>query len=119
MLQLRASTPDSSRRKFSQCERRLAPLKSATSYLATHDANVLFGTDTLCAPLYTNPPGLNGWLEMHRLVDAGVTPAQIFRAATLANAQALGLTREIGTVQAGKRANLLLLREIPTQSIQA
>lgn len=92
---------------------------SAANYLALHGGQVIFGTDSPCAPLYTNPPGLNGWMEMQRLVEAGLTPAQVFRAATLANGQALGLAKEIGTVQAGKRANLLLLREDPTQSIQA
>jgi imidazolonepropionase-like amidohydrolase len=56
---------------------------------------------------------------MHHLVDAGLTPWQIFRAATEANAEALGLDRDIGTVQAGKLANLLLLRDDPTQTIQA
>ena len=94
-------------------------LERATRYLAEHGGRLLFGTDTPCAPLYSNPPGLNGWWEIQSLASAGVTPAQIFRAATLANAQALGLSREIGTVQTGKRANLLLLRQNPTQSIQA
>ena len=56
---------------------------------------------------------------MHHLVDAGLTPRQIFRAATEANAEALGLDRDIGTVQPGKLANLLLLREDPTQTIQS
>jgi imidazolonepropionase-like amidohydrolase len=79
----------------------------------------LFGTDTPSAPTYANPPGLNGWIEMHRLVDAGLTPAQIFGAATIVNAKALGLDREIGTVQAGKRANLLLLRKDPAQTVEA
>jgi imidazolonepropionase-like amidohydrolase len=37
-------------------------------------------------------------LEMHRLVEAGLTPSQVFRAATLSNAQALGLEGQIGTV---------------------
>ena len=87
--------------------------------MATHNARLLFATDTPSLPLYTNPPGLNGWMEMHRLIEAGLTPAQVFRAATLANAEALGLSGEIGTVQAGKRANLLLMREDPTRSIQA
>jgi imidazolonepropionase-like amidohydrolase len=68
---------------------------------------------------YANPPGLNGWLEMHRLVDAGLAPAQVFRAATLSNAEALGLAQDIGTVQVGKRANLLLLRQNPTRTIEA
>lgn len=97
----------------------LAPLTNATNYMATHNARLLFATDTPSSPLYTNPPGLNGWMEMHRLIEAGLTPAEVFRAATLANAEALGLSHEIGTVQVGKRANLLLLREDPTRSIQA
>ena len=90
----------------------------ATAYLAAHHANLLFGTDTPSAPTYANPPGLNAWLEMHRLVAAGVTPAQIFQAATLSNARALHLDREVGTVEVGKRANLLLLREDPTRTVE-
>jgi imidazolonepropionase-like amidohydrolase len=97
----------------------LARLTNVTRYMAEHKARLLFGTDTPSSPLYTNPPGLNGWREMTRLIEAGVTPAQVFRAATLANAQALRLDNEIGTVQVGKRANLLLLRRDPTQSIRA
>lgn len=93
--------------------------KNATHYMATHNGRILFGTDTPSAPSYANPPGLNGWLEMRHLVDAGLTPAQIFRAATDANARALGLGRDIGTVQPGKRANLLLLREDPTKTVEA
>jgi imidazolonepropionase-like amidohydrolase len=91
----------------------------ATQYLAAHGGKLLFGTDTPSAPTYANPPGLNGWLEMNNYVAAGVTPAQIFQAATLSNAKALKLDREIGTVEVGKRANLLLLREDPTKTIQA
>jgi hypothetical protein len=91
----------------------------ATAYLAAHGARLLFGTDTPSAPTYANPPGLNGWLEMQRRVAAGETPEQIFRSATLSNAQALKLDQAIGTVEVGKRANLLLLRQDPTQTIEA
>jgi imidazolonepropionase-like amidohydrolase len=91
----------------------------ATDYLAKHGGRLLFGTDTPSAPTYANPPGLNGWLEMQRLVESNVTPAQIFQAATLANARALKLAGEIGTVSVGKKANLLLLRADPTQTVQA
>ena len=93
--------------------------KHATAYLIARHGRILFATDTPSAPTYANPPGLNGWLEMHRLIDAGETPAQIFESATLINAQALKLDRDIGTVQIGKRADLLLLRQDPTQTIDA
>jgi imidazolonepropionase-like amidohydrolase len=94
-------------------------VQHATAYLAAHGGRLLFGTDTPSAPTYANPPGLNAWLEMQRLAAAGETPAQIFRSATLSNAQALKLDRDIGSVEVGKRANLLLLRQDPTQTIQA
>jgi imidazolonepropionase-like amidohydrolase len=94
-------------------------VKHATAYIAARHGRILFGTDTPSAPTYANPPGLNGWMEMHRLIEAGETPAQIFRSATLTNARALNLGRDIGTVQVGKRANLLLLRQDPTQTIDA
>lgn len=97
----------------------LPRVTSALTYLAGHGGRLLFGTDTPSAPIYANPPGLNGWLEMNNYVRAGVSPAQIFLAATLSNAKALKLDREIGTVEVGKRANLLLLRDDPTKTIQA
>jgi imidazolonepropionase-like amidohydrolase len=93
--------------------------KHATAYVVARHGRILFGSDTPSAPTYANPPGLNAWLEMHRLIDAGETPAQIFKSATLTNARALKLDRDIGTVQVGKRANLLLLRQDPTQTINA
>jgi imidazolonepropionase-like amidohydrolase len=99
-----------------------APLtrnKNAIHYMAAHNGRILFGTDTPSAPSYANPPGLNGWLEMQRLAAAGLTPAQIFHAATDANARALGLDRDLGTVQPGKRANLLLLRADPNKTVEA
>jgi imidazolonepropionase-like amidohydrolase len=93
--------------------------RRATAYVIERHGRILFGTDTPSAPTYANPPGFNGWLEMHRLAEAGETPTQIFESATLANARALKLDRDIGTVQVGKRANLLLLRQDPRQTIDA
>ena len=93
--------------------------KHGTAHVIERHGRILFATDTPSAPTYANPPGLNGWLEMHRLMEAGETPAQIFKSATLTNARALKLDRDIGTVQVGKRANLLLLRQDPTQTIDA
>ncbi len=93
--------------------------RQGTAYVVERQGRILFATDTPSAPTYANPPGLNGWLEMHRLLQAGETPAQIFKSATLTNARALKLDQEIGSVQVGQRANLLLLRQDPTQTIDA
>jgi imidazolonepropionase-like amidohydrolase len=93
--------------------------KQTTAYMIARGGRILFGSDTPSSPTYANPPGLNEWLEMHWLKEAGETAAQIFRSATLANARALKLDRDIGTVQVGKRANLLLLQQDPTQTIEA
>jgi imidazolonepropionase-like amidohydrolase len=93
--------------------------RNATHYLARHGARIVFATDTPSAPTYANQPGFNGWCEMQHMLDAGMTLLQIFRAATQTNAELLGLAREIGSIEPGKRANLLLLRADPTQTIQA
>ena len=56
---------------------------------------------------------------MHRWVEAGVSLPQLFRALTIDNAEALGLSDVIGTVQPGKTANLLLLDKNPLETIDA
>jgi imidazolonepropionase-like amidohydrolase len=80
---------------------------------------LLFGSDTPGVDGFGNPPGLNGRLEMQDWADTGAPPALILRAATLDNASALGLARELGSIEPGKRADLLLLREDPLQSVAA
>ena len=51
----------------------------------------------------------------------GARPAEqkLFRALTLDNARRLGLQKQIGTVEPGKTANLLLLRADPVRSVEA
>jgi len=93
--------------------------EAVTRYLARHNARLLFGTDTPSAPIYTNPPGPNGLYEMRRWIAAGVSTRQLFRAATIDNARIMRLDREIGTIEKGKRANLLLLRANPLESVEA
>ena len=56
---------------------------------------------------------------MDRWIAAGVTPVQLFRAATIGNAEFFGLADQIGTVEVGKQADLLITRENPLDSISA
>lgn len=88
-------------------------------YLASKDANFLFGTDTPSAPTYGNLPGLNGYLEMQQLQKAGMSLAQIFKAATIHNAREFKLDSQVGTIEAGKVANLVLLKKSPLENLDA
>jgi hypothetical protein len=94
-------------------------VRQVVAYLAARDAKFLFGTDTPSGPTYGNLPGLNGYLEMQQLKSAGMSLAQIFKAATLSNAREFKLDAQVGTIEPGKVANLVLLRKSPLQSIDA
>jgi imidazolonepropionase-like amidohydrolase len=80
---------------------------------------LLFGSDTPAGDGFGNPPGLNGRLELQDWADAGAPLSVILRAATLDNAIVLGLSHELGSIEAGKRADLLLLKENPLANVSA
>ena len=80
---------------------------------------LIFGSDTPGVDGFGNPPGLNGRLELQNWSDAGAPLALILRAATLDNAIALGLSHELGSIEVGKRADLLLLKENPLINVSA
>ena len=90
-----------------------------TGILDKADAHLLFGTDTPSDMIYTNPPGLNGRLEMDNWIAAGISEKKLFRAMTIDNARAIGLEGKIGTVEVGKTANMLLLGGNPLESVKA
>jgi imidazolonepropionase-like amidohydrolase len=80
---------------------------------------LLFGSDTPAGDGFGNPPGLNGRLELQDWADAGAPLLLILRAATLDNAIALGLAGDLGSIEPGKRADLLLLTHDPLASVSA
>lgn len=81
--------------------------------------SLIFGSDTPAGDGFGNPPGMNGRLELQDWADAGAPLALILRAATLGNATALGLSHELGSIQVGKRGDLLLLKGNPLTSVSA
>lgn len=84
---------------------------------AMHAANVpiLAGTD---APMPGVYPGFSLHEEMALLVEAGLTPREALRAATLAPAEYLGIAATSGSIDIGKRADLVLLDADPTRDIR-
>lgn len=86
-----------------------------TGALHEADLSILAGTDAGV------PFSLPGWSlhdELELLVAAGLTPVEALTAATRGPAELLGRTADLGTVEAGKRADLVLLRADPLQEIR-
>jgi len=84
------------------------------SFLHSHGVKMLAGSDSLDA---MNFPGPSLHRELQLLVEMGMTPAESLRAATLSAAEFMGKAAEIGSVEAGKAADLLVLRENPLKNI--
>jgi imidazolonepropionase-like amidohydrolase len=57
-------------------------------------------------------------MELEELVAAGITPSQAIRAATADAAKILGADRDLGTIEVGKWADLLLLEADPSTEIR-
>ena len=83
-----------------------------------HGAGVPFlaGTDTPAGVDVI--PGFSLHAELQRLVDAGLTPLEALQTATINPARFLGKTADLGTVEKGKIADLVLLDADPTQDIR-
>jgi len=63
-------------------------------------------------------PGRSLHEELHHLVDAGLTPEEVWVAATRWAGETLGMPK-LGTVQEGAPADFLLFREDPTRDLAA
>ena len=63
----------------------------------------------------TTGPALHRELEL--MADAGIPPSDIIRIATLNGAIFLGKERELGSIEEGKIADLVLLAADPTMDI--
>jgi len=75
----------------------------------------LAGTDSSIAFVY---PGFSVHDELALFVQAGLSPLEALRTATINPARFLGLENSLGTVQPGKNASLVLLNADPLKDIQ-
>lgn len=76
---------------------------------------ILAGTDTTDAFVV---PGFSLHQELELLVGAGLSPLAALQAATIAPARFLGRETQQGTVEAGKRADLVVLDANPLEDIR-
>jgi imidazolonepropionase-like amidohydrolase len=82
--------------------------------LSENGVKIAFGTDS---GIPTRFPGYFEHRELQLMVEAGLTPMQAIVAATGTNAEILGGAKEFGTLQAGRRADFLVLDANPLADI--
>jgi imidazolonepropionase-like amidohydrolase len=82
--------------------------------LSDAGVKIAFGTDS---GIPTRFPGYSEHRELQLMVEAGLTPMQAIVAATRTNAEILGGAKQFGTLQAGRRAEFLVLDANPLDDI--
>ncbi len=80
--------------------------------LTRRDALLVTGTD---APFVPYGAGLHAEFRLYR--RAGLTPAQILHQATMKSAQAAGVASELGSIVAGKLADIVVVNGDPLANI--
>ena len=100
------SPPD----RAEESARRYAYMLATLRELHRQGLTIVAGTDQAI-------PGYSLHRELEIYVQAGFTPMEALQAATSVPAKVLGLDGEVGTVQVGKRADMLLLDGDPLADI--
>jgi imidazolonepropionase-like amidohydrolase len=72
---------------------------------------------TIVAGTDQSVPGYSLYREIELYVQAGFTPMEAIQAATIVPARVMGLDKELGTVEAGKRADVIVLGANPLDNI--
>ncbi len=72
---------------------------------------------TIVAGTDQTVPGYSLYREIELYVQAGFTPMEAIQAASIVPARVMGLDRELGTVEAGKRADVIVLGANPLDNI--
>jgi len=88
---------------------------STTRILHENGVGFILGTDS------DNPylvPGFSLLNELDYLIEAGLTPYEALEAGTRNPAEAMGKLNEFGTIEAGKRADLILLEANPLEDVR-
>ncbi len=96
-----------------QWRRNVELMKQAVLIFQKKGGLLIVGTDSPGAVF----PGWGVHQELELFVEAGLTPLEALQAATLNGARVLQKEQELGTVQVGKLADLLILDANPLENI--
>lgn len=89
-------------------------VKAQVAMAQRHGVPIMAGTDVTDTYVF---PGFSLHTEMHDLADAGLTNLEALRAATLIPAQFSGREGDLGSIEAGKLADLVFLDRNPLVDI--
>jgi imidazolonepropionase-like amidohydrolase len=103
-------------REFQSILRPIVPLELENVRLLNEAGVLLLAATDVGVPLQV--PGISLHVELERLVEAGLSPLGALQAATLNPARVLDMTDSLGTVEAGKLADLVLLDADPLANIR-
>jgi hypothetical protein len=95
--------------------RELQKYKDLVGMLHRAGVPILAGTDTPCPYV---PPGFSMHQELELLVESGMPPAAVLQAATIEGARGLKQGDQLGSIEAGKRADLVILDGDPLADIR-
>jgi imidazolonepropionase-like amidohydrolase len=88
-----------------------AMLKNAMAFeRAFHDAGGLLAAGVDPTGIGGALPGIGDQWNYELLIEAGFTPTQVVKIMTLNGAKILGVDRELGSIEAGKLADLVVLQ---------
>jgi Tol biopolymer transport system component/imidazolonepropionase-like amidohydrolase len=104
----RPQTPD-----VATAQRLVAPLFATIDRIHEQGGRIVAGTDSPIIPY-----GLSLLLEIEQLSNAGLGPMAALESATRVAAEGLGAGDELGTIEPGKVADLVLLAGDPTEDIR-
>jgi imidazolonepropionase-like amidohydrolase len=85
-----------------------------TKMLYNNGVTILSGSDI---PNFGLVPGASLHHELEILVEAGIPPLEVIKIATKNGAHALGIEDDVGTIEPGKQADMIILSDNPVDDI--
>jgi imidazolonepropionase-like amidohydrolase len=103
-------------REFQSILRPIVPLELENVRLLNEAGVLLLAATDVGVPLQV--PGISLHVELERLVEAGLTPLEALQTATLNPARVLKMADDLGTIEPGRLADLVLLDANPLEAIR-
>jgi len=86
-------------------------------YSAKIDAAIIRAGGKVCIGAHGNDQGIGFHNELWALQMGGIANGEVLRAATLTGAEAIGLQKDLGSIEVGKIADLVILKANPLDDI--